>query len=105
MPVRPANAPSGVVHGRTLSGSGFVAFRVFAVGLLLFIIILAVWGFVIGGLARWALPGPDPMSVWMTIALGLAGSFLGALLLLIVYRKYVQHRPITGPGAQHPPPT
>jgi uncharacterized membrane protein YeaQ/YmgE (transglycosylase-associated protein family) len=61
----------------------------------------------------------------MTIALGLAGSFLGglvarlligsygglifsfigAVVLLILYRKYVQHRPITGPGAhQHPPP-
>jgi uncharacterized membrane protein YeaQ/YmgE (transglycosylase-associated protein family) len=93
------------------------------VGLLLFIIILAAWGFVIGGLARWAVPGPDPMSVWMTIALGLAGSFLGGLVarlligsygglifsfigaavLLILYRKYVQHRPITGPGAQQPP--
>jgi uncharacterized membrane protein YeaQ/YmgE (transglycosylase-associated protein family) len=94
------------------------------VGLLLFLIILAVWGFVVGGLARWAVPGPDPMSVWMTIALGLAGSFLGgviarvlfgtaagfllsflgAAILLILYRKFVQHRPITGPGAQQPPP-
>jgi uncharacterized membrane protein YeaQ/YmgE (transglycosylase-associated protein family) len=93
------------------------------VGLLLFLILLAVWGFVIGGLARWAVPGPDPMSVWMTIALGLAGSFVGgvvarilfgsaaglvlsffcAVLLLILYRKYVQHRPITGPGAHQPP--
>jgi uncharacterized membrane protein YeaQ/YmgE (transglycosylase-associated protein family) len=94
------------------------------VGLLLFLIILAAWGFVIGGLARWAVPGPDPMSVWMTIALGLAGSFIGGIIarlligsygglifsfigaagLLILYRKYVQHRPITGPGAQQPPP-
>jgi len=93
------------------------------VGLLLFLIILAVWGFVVGGLARWAVPGPDPMSVWMTIALGLAGSFLGgviarvlfgtaagfvlsflgAVILLILYRKFVQHRPITGPGAHQPP--
>jgi uncharacterized membrane protein YeaQ/YmgE (transglycosylase-associated protein family) len=93
------------------------------VGLLLFIIILAAWGFAVGGLARWAVPGPDPMSVWMTIALGLAGSFIGglvarlligsygglvfsfigAVLLLIAYRRWVQHRPITGPGAHRPP--
>ena len=36
-------------------------------GLLLFLIILAVGGFIIGGLARWAVPGPDPMSVPATI--------------------------------------
>jgi uncharacterized membrane protein YeaQ/YmgE (transglycosylase-associated protein family) len=34
-------------------------------------------GFIIGGLARWAVPGPDPMSVPMTILLGVFGSFLG----------------------------
>ncbi|HEY6150943.1 MAG TPA: hypothetical protein VIW19_10535 [Gaiellaceae bacterium] len=94
-------------------------------GLLLFLIILALFGFVIGGLARWAVPGPDPMSIPATIALGLGGAiiggiigrlilgsypgflfaFAGAVLLLILYRKYVQHRPITGPGAhQQPPP-
>ena len=26
-------------------------------------------GFIIGGLARWAVPGPDPMSVPLTILL------------------------------------
>jgi uncharacterized membrane protein YeaQ/YmgE (transglycosylase-associated protein family) len=88
-----------------------------------FIVFLLVWGFVVGGLARLAVPGPDPMPIWMTIALGLAGSFLGgligklffgypggfplafvcAVLLLIAYRHYVQHRPIWGPGARRPP--
>ena len=92
-------------------------------GLLVFIILIAVWGFAIGGLARWAVPGPDPMSVWMTTALGIGGSFfggliarlligtyggllfsfLGAVLLLIAYRRWVQHRPLTGPEAQRPP--
>jgi uncharacterized membrane protein YeaQ/YmgE (transglycosylase-associated protein family) len=92
-------------------------------GLLVFIILIAVWGFAIGGLARWAVPGPDPMSVWMTMALGIGGSFfggliarfligtyggllfsfLGAVLLLIAYRRWVQHRPLTGPEAQRPP--
>jgi uncharacterized membrane protein YeaQ/YmgE (transglycosylase-associated protein family) len=93
------------------------------VGLLLFIILLLVGGFIVGGLARLAVPGPDPMPVWATIALGIAGSmvggiiarilfntwggflfaFLGAVLLLILYRKFVQHRPLTGPGAHRTP--
>jgi len=93
------------------------------VGLLLFIILLLAGGFIVGGLARLAVPGPDPMSVWATIALGIAGSmvggiiarilfntwggflfaFLGAVLLLILYRKFVQHRPLTGPGAHRAP--
>ncbi len=34
---------------------------------------------------------------------GLLFSFLGALLLLILYRHFVQHRPLTGPGARRPP--
>jgi uncharacterized membrane protein YeaQ/YmgE (transglycosylase-associated protein family) len=92
-------------------------------GLILFILVLLVFGFVIGGLARWAVPGPDPMPVWATAALGIGGSivggiaarllvgtgggflfaFLGAVLLLILYRKFVQHRPLTGPGAHQPP--
>jgi uncharacterized membrane protein YeaQ/YmgE (transglycosylase-associated protein family) len=82
---------------------------------LLVIIFAAIWGFVIGGLARLALPGPDPMPWWQTILLGLAGSFVGgilgrllfgsgagillsvvgAVILLALHRKYVQHRPIT----------
>jgi uncharacterized membrane protein YeaQ/YmgE (transglycosylase-associated protein family) len=94
------------------------------VGLFLFIIILLLAGFIIGGLARWAVPGPDPMPIWGTIALGIGGAliggiiarllvgtgggflfaFLGAVLLLILYRKFVQHRPLTGPGAHQPPP-
>lgn len=91
------------------------------------IIQLLVIGFVIGGLARWAVPGPDPMPIWMTILFGLVGSMIGsgiavaffgkgidsgtafsawlfsilaASLLVIAYRRFVQHRPITGPDAQ-----
>ena len=36
-----------------------------------------VLGFAIGGLARWAVPGPDPMPAWLTIFIGLTGSLLG----------------------------
>ena len=88
------------------------------------IIGLLVFGLFIGALARFALPGPDPMPIWATIGLGLAGSFLGGLvaaaigfrsedtfglliaavagasLLLFLYRRFVQKRPLTGPGSR-----
>jgi uncharacterized membrane protein YeaQ/YmgE (transglycosylase-associated protein family) len=90
------------------------------VGILVLILLLAVSGLVVGALARLALPGPDPMGILATIGLGLAGSFvgglsaylfmgrsggiifsiLGAILLLYLYRRFVQHRPLTGPGAR-----
>jgi uncharacterized membrane protein YeaQ/YmgE (transglycosylase-associated protein family) len=87
-----------------------------------FLLLLALSGLIVGGLARFAVPGPDPMSIWATIALGIAGSFvggivarllglegagiilmvLGAVGVLLVYRRFVQQRPITGPGAHRP---
>jgi uncharacterized membrane protein YeaQ/YmgE (transglycosylase-associated protein family) len=83
--------------------------------LLLFLLVAIVGGFIVGGLARWALPGPDPMPWYATVALGLGGSllggivarvligtyggfffaFLGAVLLLYLYRRFVQHRGLT----------
>lgn len=78
-------------------------------------------GFVTGALARLAVPGPDPMPVWLTVAIGLVGSVIGAVLaaaffgsnvtavsigsfviavlLVVAYRRFVQKRPLTGPGA------
>jgi uncharacterized membrane protein YeaQ/YmgE (transglycosylase-associated protein family) len=89
-----------------------------------FILFLAFGGLIVGALARLALPGPDPMGILATIGLGLAGSFvggvvswvfighaggiifsiLGATLLLYLHRRFVQHRPLTGPGARQLPP-
>jgi uncharacterized membrane protein YeaQ/YmgE (transglycosylase-associated protein family) len=85
------------------------------------IILILISGFITGGLARLAVPGPDPMPVWLTVAIGLAGSvgggaiaiaiwgretqvvslfaFLGAIALVIAYRRFVQGRPLTGPEA------
>ncbi|HZT46042.1 MAG TPA: GlsB/YeaQ/YmgE family stress response membrane protein [Gaiellaceae bacterium] len=88
--------------------------------MLLLIIGLALEGLVVGALARLALPGPDPMGIFATIGLGLGGSFvgglitgllwhryagfvfsvLGAILILYLYRRFVQHRTLTGPGSQ-----
>lgn len=81
------------------------------------LIVLAIEGLIIGALARLALPGPDPMGILATIGLGLAGSFTGgiitavlwhraagfvfsllaAIILLYLYRRFVQHRGLTGP--------
>ncbi|MGZ4258589.1 MAG: GlsB/YeaQ/YmgE family stress response membrane protein [Gaiellaceae bacterium] len=91
--------------------------------MLVLILYLAVSGLIVGALARLALPGPDPMGILATIGLGLAGSFLGgliagllwarsagfvfslvgAIVVLYLYRRFVQHRPLTGPGAHEPP--
>lgn len=54
-------------------------------GVLLYLILLAVSGLVIGALARLALPGPDPMSIAMTILVGIAGSFVGGLLVWAIW--------------------
>jgi uncharacterized membrane protein YeaQ/YmgE (transglycosylase-associated protein family) len=85
------------------------------VSLLAVLVALVVGGLIVGALARLALPGPDPMSIPMTIVLGIAGSLagglvarvflgtgggfifalLGAILLLYLHRRFVQKRPLT----------
>jgi uncharacterized membrane protein YeaQ/YmgE (transglycosylase-associated protein family) len=87
------------------------------------VIVIMVMGFVSGGLARLAVPGPDPMPVWLTMSIGLIGSwgggaigaaiwgwgsttgvsltgFLVSVLLVVAYRRFVQGRPFSGPEAQ-----
>lgn len=88
------------------------------------VIVAMASAFITGGLARFAVPGPDPMPAWMTIAIGLFGtaigtgavigiegrraadaswagiaSFLAAIALVVLYRLFVQKRPLWGPGA------
>jgi len=90
-------------------------------------------GFLIGALARLAVPGPDPMPFWFTVLIGMAGSVVGGAiasaiygashtfdnsshafvtLLLAVgasvvivagYRRLVQRRPLSGPDAHRFP--
>jgi|SRR4051794_21373089 uncharacterized membrane protein YeaQ/YmgE (transglycosylase-associated protein family) len=56
-------------------------------GLLVYLIFLALSGLVVGALARLALPGPDPMGIGMTILVGIAGSFIGGLLTMLVFHR------------------
>jgi uncharacterized membrane protein YeaQ/YmgE (transglycosylase-associated protein family) len=49
-------------------------------GLLLYLVLLFFSGLIVGGLGRLALPGPDPMSIWATVGIGLLGSFVGGLI-------------------------
>ena len=98
--------------------------------MLMLLVAVVVSGLLIGALARLAVPGPDPMPWWQTILLGIAGSVVGGLaaallgftdadsagdamgsfmasvigatVLLVLFRKFVQGRPITGPGSRRP---
>ncbi len=53
-------------------------------GILVYLVLLVLSGLIVGGLGRLALPGPDPMSIGMTIVVGIAGSFIGGLFMLLV---------------------
>lgn len=85
------------------------------------VIVAMLSAFITGALARFAVPGPDPMPAWMTIAIGFGGtaigwgivfgtigndaswagiaSFLAAIGLVVLYRLVVQKRPLWGPDA------
>ena len=58
-------------------------------GLIAYLIWLALVGLVVGALARLALPGRDPLTIPQTIGVGLAGSFgTGLLSILLFGRDY-----------------
>jgi uncharacterized membrane protein YeaQ/YmgE (transglycosylase-associated protein family) len=90
-------------------------------------------GFLIGALARLAVPGPDPMPFWFTVLVGMTGSIVGgaiasavygashtfddsshafvtlllevgaAIVIVVGYRRFVQRRPLSGPDAHRFP--
>jgi uncharacterized membrane protein YeaQ/YmgE (transglycosylase-associated protein family) len=45
-----------------------------------FIILLVLSGLIVGALGRLAIPGPNPMTIPMTILVGIGGSFIGGLV-------------------------
>jgi len=85
------------------------------------VISIVVTAFITGALARFAVPGPDPMPAWLTVLIGLVGTliaagivfavagndpawvgitgFLVSIVLVIGYRRLVQKRAVWGPDA------
>lgn len=41
-------------------------------------------GLLVGALAKWIMPGPDPGGIIVTIGLGIAGAFVGGFLASLV---------------------
>ncbi len=85
------------------------------------VVFLVVVGLVVGALGRLAVPGKDPMPIWLTILVGLVGAFAGgaiavligldsgwifilsvlvATLIVIAYRRIVHKRTVTGPRSR-----
>jgi uncharacterized membrane protein YeaQ/YmgE (transglycosylase-associated protein family) len=54
---------------------------------IVYLIVLALSGLIIGALGRLAIPGKDPMSIWMTILVGIAGSFLGGIVWWLIFGR------------------
>jgi uncharacterized membrane protein YeaQ/YmgE (transglycosylase-associated protein family) len=48
------------------------------------LILLAIEGLIVGAFARLALPGKDPMTIPQTIGVGLAGSFIGGMIVYVI---------------------
>ncbi|ERR687893_1608128 len=49
-----------------------------------FLLMLALWGLIVGALARLALPGPDPVGILGTMGIGIVGSVLGGVLVAVL---------------------
>ena len=52
--------------------------------LIVYLLVLALLGLVVGAFARLALPGKDPLTIPQTMAVGLAGSFLAGIVFYAV---------------------
>jgi uncharacterized membrane protein YeaQ/YmgE (transglycosylase-associated protein family) len=51
------------------------------------LIAFAVTGLIVGVLARVLMPGPDPMSIPVTILVGIGGSLVGGFLGNLLFRR------------------
>jgi uncharacterized membrane protein YeaQ/YmgE (transglycosylase-associated protein family) len=51
---------------------------------IVYLLVLALTGLVVGALGRLALPGQDPMTVGQTILIGIAASFLAGLIWWLI---------------------
>jgi len=55
--------------------------------LIVYLIILFITGLTVGALARLLLPGRDPMGIFETAAVGVAGSFIAGLIALAIFHR------------------
>jgi uncharacterized membrane protein YeaQ/YmgE (transglycosylase-associated protein family) len=55
--------------------------------MLLFILTLIIVGLIAGAVARFLVPGRDPMSIPATIVLGIVGSFVGGFLFDVLFQN------------------
>ena len=55
--------------------------------LLAYLLLLAITGLLVGALARLALPGRDPLTIFQTIAVGLVGSFGAGLISYALFGR------------------
>ena len=66
--------------------------------MLTFILGLIVIGLIAGALARFLVPGRDPMGIGATIALGIVGSFVGGFLADVLFRSDAADRGLSPAG-------
>ena len=55
--------------------------------MILYLIGLILSGLIVGALGRLAIPGPNPMSIGMTIVVGIGGSLLGGLVGRLLFGR------------------
>ena len=55
--------------------------------IILYLILLALSGLVVGALGRLLLPGRDPMTLLQTMALGVAASFIAGLIAYYAFDR------------------
>jgi uncharacterized membrane protein YeaQ/YmgE (transglycosylase-associated protein family) len=54
------------------------------VDIVVYLLLLGLWGLVVGAFARLALPGRDPMSLWATMGVGIAGSLIAGIVFWLI---------------------
>lgn len=66
--------------------------------MLWFILVLLFIGFIVGAIARFLVPGPDPMGLLGTWFLGVAGSLLGGFLGYVILGADIDDGPVQAAG-------
>jgi uncharacterized membrane protein YeaQ/YmgE (transglycosylase-associated protein family) len=63
-----------------------------------FVLFLIIAGLIVGFIARAIVPGPDPMTIGGTIVLGIVGSFVGGFLGYVLFGQDVSEGAIQPSG-------